>query len=223
MYFVKGIRPELAREADGGPNENFLIQLQILRLNDLENEIVRRFETATGIKLYFHTLKHTLQVYTQAELLGRAYGIAPKDMLILRTAALIHDIGMLEDYFRYPEAGCEMARDILSRYKYDPAQIERICGLIMSLHNNRPPGELLEQILHDAEYDYVGRVDFIPLCLELYKEELGYGKAGSFEEWKQQQIEFLNTHRFYTDIAERLREVKKDKQRASLSELKWQE
>lgn len=223
MYFVKGIRPELAREADGAPNENFLIQLQTLRLNDLENEIVRRFETATGIKLYFHTVKHTLQVYTQAELLGRAYGIPLPDMLILRTAALIHDIGMLEDYFRHSEAGCEMARDILSRYKYDPAQIEKICRLIMSLHDTSPPGELLEQILHDAEYDYVGRVDFIPLCLELYREELAYGKAGLFEEWKQHQMEFLSSHRFYTGIAERLREVKKEKQLASLRELKWQE
>ncbi|MFN8206913.1 MAG: adenylate/guanylate cyclase domain-containing protein [Bacteroidales bacterium] len=68
MYFVKGIRPELSMNLKGLPNRHFFIQLQNLRLMDLEEAIVDYIGKAPDDKLHFHNLKYTVDVYTNAQL-----------------------------------------------------------------------------------------------------------------------------------------------------------
>ena len=219
MYFVEGIRPELSQDIKGMPNEKFYVRLQLVRLNDLEEHLLENLRARLPGNLYFHNLRHTIHVYTQVELLGRAYGLAMEEMLVLRTAALFHDAGMTENYSRHEEVACEMAHDLLQGFRYTTEQIEQICRLIMCTKPGSKPSGLQEQIMCDADLDYIGRADFTLLMLELYREELAYGKAGSFTEWRAKQISFLESFDFYTDIARKLREVPKEKQLVNLNNL----
>ncbi|GAI89663.1 unnamed protein product [marine sediment metagenome] len=64
-----------------------------------------------------------LNVSTQVELLGRAEGINEEDLLLVKTAALLHDAGFLKVYDAHEEAGCELAQDLLPKFKYDDRQV----------------------------------------------------------------------------------------------------
>ena len=219
MYFVTGIRPELSVDLKGLPNNRFLTQIQLLRLTDFEEAIVARLEEELPANLYFHDVKHTLNVSTQVELLGRAEGISEEDLLLVKTAALLHDAGFQKVYDGHEEAGCELAQDLLPEFKYDNQQIKKICKLIRSTKLPPEPGNLLEEIICDANLDYFGRVDFIPMTQNLFKELLEQNKINSKENWFNQQIEFVKAHEFFTKTGRLLRDVSKDEQIEKIKEL----
>jgi adenylate cyclase len=212
MYFVKGIRPQLAQEDLGMPNEKFLTQLQMLRLLDLEEDLIEKLEKELPANLYFHNVRHTVNVYTQVELLGRALGISDEDMLLLRTAGLLHDAGIIEDYDNHEDSSCELARDLLPNYRFTEQQIKMVCDLIMSTTMPPHPQNLLEMILCDANMDYLGHVDFVEQMKNRFLELKEKGKAVNYTQWVKEQIPFLETHEFYTDIAKKLQDVEKEEQ-----------
>lgn len=73
-----------------------------------------------------------------------------------------------------------------------------------------------DNILHDARYDYLGRVDFMKLTDKLYKEEAEYGKIHERKEWLELQRKLLIDHEFITNTAKLLRSVALEDQLASL-------
>ena len=74
------------------------------------------------------------------------------------------------------------------------------------------PNDHLEKIMCDADLDYLGREDFVPVAYNLYRELRKMNKISSFEEWKKIQIDFIKQHSYFTETAQKLREVNKQKQ-----------
>lgn len=216
MYFVKGIRPELSNVDTGEPNEKFFVNLQLLRLNDLEDTILAKFDNEIRDDLKYHNRKHTVHVYTQVELLGRAEKVKDEDMLLLRTAGLLHDIGYLVDYMNHKKASCDFTRGFLPGFQYSEGQINKVCKLIMATQESGDQANLLERIICDANLDFLGRVDYPKVSLSLYKEMKALKKVGSFEEWRKDQTRLLQNHEFYTNTARLLRDVGKKDQLAQL-------
>ena len=54
------------------------------------------------------------------------------------------------------------------------------------------PKNLLQQIICDADLDYLGRNDFFILSEKLHKEFIEYKIACNDEEWKNQGLLFFN-------------------------------
>ena len=213
MYFVEGFKPEFATDLRGlHPNDKFFIQLQLLRVNDVEEFVLTKLEDGLPDNLYYHNVKHTIDVVTQVELIGRSEGVTEEDMLILKTAALFHDMGHLINYDTHEEEGARMAKKILPKFQYNNKQIEKICQLIMVTRMPPEPKGLLEEIMCDADLDYLGRTDFVPVSINLYKELHERNKIDSLMEWNKTQIEFIKKHQYFTATAQKLREVNKNKQ-----------
>jgi hypothetical protein len=105
-----------------------------------------------------------------------------------------------------------MAREILPTFGYSNDQIEKISELIMATKLPPAPRNLLEQIMCDADLDYLGRSDMIPVSNTLYSELKEQNKINSIEEWNNLQIKFISGHQYFTDTARSLREVNKQKQ-----------
>ena len=220
MYFVDGIKPELSLEGKGlTPNRLFTLKLQQLRLLDVEDYALNLLENNLPSDLYYHNVKHTLDVYTQAELIGRNEGVSEEDLLILRTAALFHDIGHIADYQTHEEIGVRICSDALLRFHYTPDQIKAVCNLIMATKMPVHPETLLEKIICDADCDYLGRDDYIPVANKLYDELKVRGLAGNLSDWVRLQIDFLRAHRYYTQTAIEQREENKQQQLSKL--LEW--
>ena len=83
------------------------------------------------------------------------------------------------------------------------------------------PQNLLEQIICDADLDYLGRTDFIPVSNMLYKELHEHGKIGALHDWNMMQIKFIEQHQYFTNTARQLRNVNKNNQLANIR--KWME
>ena len=212
MYFVTGIKPDYAKEDKLSPNDDFLTQIQLLRLLDLEEYVYQRLDSELPENLFFHDVQHTTHVYTQVELLGRGEKVSEEDLLLLRSAALLHDIGYIDKFDDHEERSVEMAREILPMYRYTQEQADRICKLILATKLPPEPGNLLEQIMVDANMDHLGRVDFLIQSDKLYQEYRMQNKIKSKKDWNNYQIDFLKKYEFHTNIAKTLREVSSEQQ-----------
>ena len=66
---------------------------------------------------------------------------------------------------------------------------------------------LTDNILHDARYDYLGRVDYLKLTDKLLRERTEYGKHPDNKTWIEFQKKQLADHQFLTKTARLLRNV----------------
>lgn len=212
MYFITGIKPEFQALDEVTPNEDFKTQLQILRLLDLEEFIMQKLEKELPDTLYFHNSIHTSNVHHQVELLGRSENVTLNELLLLRSAALLHDIGYIDTLENHETRSIEIAREILPLYRYGENQIDEICKLILATSMPSNPKNLLEKIICDANLDHLGRVDFLVQSDRLFQEYRTFGKFKSKKEWNEYQIKFLSKHDFFTKAAQKLREVSKEQQ-----------
>lgn len=220
MYFVKGFKPNMSSDLKGlVPNQHFITQFQMLRYDDLEEAILTKLENELPKNLYYHNLKHTIDVITEVEIIGRKEGINRTEMLILKTAALFHDTGFILSYNDHEECGVKMARNILPKYFYSEEQIDQVANLILNTKFPPQPKNKLEMIICDADLDYLGRTDFIPVSGNLYRELKEHGRIKSIDEWNRLQIKFIENHQYYTETARNMRNVNKIRQLDKLREL----
>jgi uncharacterized protein len=63
------------------------------------------------------------------------------------------------------------------------------------------PTSFYEEILADADLDYLGRKDYDVLSVGLYKEFLYYNLVSSEMDWLNIQINFFENHSYHTSLA----------------------
>lgn len=213
LYRVKGLKAGLSDDPSASvPNDTFRIKLGLIRFNDLQEIILDKLEKELPENLFYHNVKHTVDVVTEVELIGWAEGCDDEEILLLKTAALFHDLGHTVSYDDHEFQGTILAREILTGFGYSERQIETICGLIMATRLPPAPENLSEKIMCDSDLDYLGRSDFIPVSNTLFEELKARGKMGSLNDWNKLQIKFISGHQYFTKTARSLREVNKQMQ-----------
>ncbi len=220
MFEVQGIRPEFSINGDGVlPNDSFGTKFKLIQFTDLQEIILDKLEKELPDYLYYHNVKHTVDVVTEVELIGWAEGIDDEEILVLKTAGLFHDAGHTIDYDEHEHYGTVMVREMLPKYGYTEEQIDKICIVIMATKMPPQPKTLLEKIICDADLDYLGRSDMIPVSNTLYKELKEQNKIGTLNDWNKIQVKFISGHSYFTKTAQSLREVNKQKQIERIKEL----
>ena len=210
MYKVKGLKPEFSVDGKGiAPNENFRIKLGLIQFTDIQEIILDKLEKELPDYLYYHNVKHTVDVVTEVELIGWGEGCTDEEILLLKTAGLFHDAGHTVAYDNHEYHSSVIAREMLPKFNYTPEQVEKICSIIMSTRLPPKPANLLENIICDSDLDYLGRSDFIPVSNTLYEELKAQNKMGSLNDWNKIQVKFISGHQYFTNTARSLREVNK--------------
>jgi adenylate cyclase len=213
MYKVVGIKPEFSVDGKGIiPNEAFRIKFGLIQFTDIQEIILDKLERELPSYLFYHNVKHTVDVVTEVELIGWAEGCSDEEILILKTAGLFHDVGHTVAYDNHEYHGTIIAGEMLPKYNYSPEQIEKICEIIMSTKLPPKPTNLLEEIICDSDLDYLGRSDFIPVSNTLFEELKAQNKMGSLNDWNKIQVKFISGHQYFTKTARSLREVNKQLQ-----------
>ncbi|MEI6050152.1 MAG: adenylate/guanylate cyclase domain-containing protein [Bacteroidota bacterium] len=213
MYKVSGLKPEFSVKREGVlPNESFRIKFGLIRFTDIQEIILDKLEKELPDHLYYHNVKHTVDVVTEVELIGWGEGCTDEEILFLKTAGLFHDAGHTIAYDNHEFYGTQLAREMLPEYSYTLEQIEKICSLIMSTELPPKPANLLENIMCDSDLDYLGRSDFLPVSNTLYEELKAQNKIGSLNDWNKIQVKFISGHQYFTKTARSLREVNKQLQ-----------
>ncbi|MBX7093785.1 MAG: response regulator [Flavobacteriales bacterium] len=212
MYYITGLKPEYSIGGKGThPNKLMkqvagLIFVQYERLKDY---IIDRLTNELPANLYYHGVHHTVDVLQAVMVIGKEEGLDEEEQLMLNTAALLHDCGYLYTYHNNEELAVKMARKILPDYGYTSAQIKLISGIIRTTKVRSIPKTRLQQIMNDADYDYLGRKDYDDIAETLYKEMKEQDIKLSRKEWVEKQIHFLEKHIYYTESAINLRNKQK--------------
>lgn len=213
MYSVKGFRPELSLNGKGiEMNQKFRVKFQIVKFDDIEHAVLDKLEKELPKHLYYHNLKHTIDVINGVEIIGTSEGVNNEEMLLLKTAALFHDSGQIQGSIGHEERGVDYAKEVLPSFGYSQGQIDVIEGIIMATKLPPQPTTLLEKIICDADLDYLGRRDFIPVSDTLFAELKVQNIIGALNDWNKLQVKFLSVHQFFTETAKKLRQVNKESQ-----------
>ncbi|GHB72630.1 HD domain-containing protein [Persicitalea jodogahamensis] len=181
-----------------------------MNLPEAETFILDKLCSELSDTLYYHSTDHTLDV---AEAVGRiadAEGITDEETLVLlRTAALFHDAGFLTAYKGHEAESSRIAHEYLPRFGYEPRQIGLISGMILATKIPQKPKNKLEQILADADLDYLGRTDYEPIAYSLFREMKVRNMVENEEAWNQIQIKFMESHTYWTTYSQTIRQPAK--------------
>ncbi len=166
-----------------------------------------RLATELSPNLVYHCLAHTRdEVVPALERLAELEGVTGEPLLLLRTAGYFHDIGFVERYLDNEVVAVRIAEQALPRFSYTPDQIKTITGIILVTRLPQTPHNHLEEIMADADLDGLGREDFIEREQALRAEWATLGRIYTEEEWYRDQVRFLQSHRYFTKSARRLRD-----------------
>jgi len=181
------------------------------------NFLIDKLEQELPSWLTYHNVTHTKNVIEAAEHLATTEGIYGEELTILKTAALFHDAGFLENHQKHEELSCKFARTILPAYEYNDEQIELICSLIMATRLPQTPKEELAKYLCDADLFYLGTAEYNNYADKLYAEFTKSGFVKTESEWLIKQADFLATHTYFTTTAQK---EKNDLKRLILQKVK---
>jgi uncharacterized protein len=170
--------------------------------------------------LHYHSLAHTHDdVLPAVERLAKYTGVAGGDLLLLRTAALFHDVGYVERVAGHELASARIAAEMLPHFGYLPAQIGAVAGMIRATRMPQAPRTALQALLADADLDGLGRDDFLPRSLDLWAELATLGAPTTERQWFGRQVAFLRGHRYWSRAARGARDAGKLRNIARLREL----
>jgi predicted metal-dependent HD superfamily phosphohydrolase len=180
-----------------------------MEFKKVEKFILGKLKKELPKNLTYHSLGHIKDVYSAAQSLAKLEDIKGEDLTLLLTAVLFHDSGFLKQQKDHERVGCEYVREYLPEYSYTEEQIEKICGMIMATKIPQTPHNKLEQIICDADLDYLGRDDFFTIGNKLWDELCMYGIINTEVEWNKLQVRFLENHHYFTSSSKSLRKKKK--------------
>jgi uncharacterized protein len=191
-----------------------------MKLSEAEAFILKELRTKLSNTLYYHSLGHVMDVADAVVRIAKAEGIRDEETLtLLRTAALFHDAGFIKTYQGHEEESCRIIWKALPQFEYTPDQIKTICGMIRATRIPQAPETKLEEILCDADLDYLGRHDFETIANYLYRELKERGLVGDERSWNRIQIEFMENHQYWSRTARRSRQPMKDEHLCRLREI----
>lgn len=215
MYEVVSIKPELSLNGLGiEPNEAFHKLVNLHHYSQInyykaERFILSKLKKELSPKLHYHSYDHSKDVTRQAERIAIGEGITDEDLFLLKSAASYHDAGFVQQYDKNEPIGAKMAEEILPNFGYTTTHIGRIKELIYVTQIPHQPKNKLEEIICDADLDYLGRDDFHEIADRLRRELREHGKIDSDRKWDEIQVSFLTQHRYFTKTSLESRKAKK--------------
>ncbi len=191
-----------------------------MQFQKVKELMISRLSNNLSDKLYYHGVHHTLDVLEVCESRAEKEALSESEHVLLCTAAIMHDAGFLNVIQNHEQEGVSIARTLLPDFGYSEADVETIAGMIMATKIPQQPNSKLEQIICDADLDYLGRDDFYHIGGKLFKELKELGVVKNEKDWDALQIKFLSGHTYHTKFSIENREPQKQEKLTELKE-KW--
>lgn len=155
---------------------------------------------------HFHDRHHTEYVYLKSTEIARHEACTEEEIRLIQAAALLHDTGYTIKYHQHELESCGLAKEFLPRFSYTPDEIEIICSMIMATRIPQTPTNKLEEILADADLEYLGTDLAATEADKLYRELSFLDPALTVQVWDERQIKFIGGHRYFTAFCRENRE-----------------
>lgn len=194
--------------------------MHVPNFNQARLYVCRRLFHELAPTFTYHSLAHTCyDVVPAAEHLAAGNSVTDEDRLLLRTAAWYHDIGFVEQRADHEAVGAQIAATVLPDFGYTAQQVAVIQRMIVATKLPQEPRTVLEQILCDADLDSLGRTDFLATSLALRAELSAADDSIPLAAWFERQLQFVSSHRYFTDAAHNLRDAGKQRNISLLTTL----
>lgn len=192
----------------------------------LEKSFNYIIENNTASKLPYHNTRHLIKVFNTAINIANDFGdfLDNTNKVELGIAALFHDMnhsgGELVDQENIKIANFEFLLffDTLNKEEQKKIKPEHIMELIQYTvyPQVKNPSFVLEQILIDSDLIQCYDIDWFLYAIKGLSEERGVNISQAL----QDQTNFINNIKFYTEYAQRIHDKKKDKYLKRLKYLK---
>jgi predicted metal-dependent HD superfamily phosphohydrolase len=139
------------------------------------------------------------------------YGLNDEDRFVLMLAAWFHDTGFSSGKAEeHEKESIRLVTDFLQSHNIDNEIIQRVSSAIQATRMPQSPLSQVEKILCDADLFHLGGTDYKKMSQQLKEEqEIYFKKEFPKKEWRQRNIEFLETHQYFTEYAQQKREPQK--------------
>ena len=160
------------------------------------------FNAHSGVYLLYHNAEHTKAVVSAAEQIAEYYQLNDREYFILMTAAWFHDVGhyIENDAMEHEERGVQLANIYLEEKGIGSGVITDVGNAILSTKLPQNPQTLVEEILCDADLFHLGTDAFNENSKLMRKETEAIKKVHiSKEDWRKENIQFLEAHQYHTE------------------------
>jgi len=182
---------------------NFVCMPAINQYDLIRSSILEQLSRELRSDLYYHSVDHTIDVEKQAIRIAGELGCSQPDLFLLKLACLYHDSGFLFTYTdHHEEAGCNLAMQQLPAFGVGEQELAVICGLIRATKIPQTPLTPLEEIICDADLDYLGRQDFFGISYCLYLELQVRQLVTNEIAWNKIQVKFFKQHNYFTAVSQ---------------------
>ena len=180
-------------------------------ITETEQYISSLLTTELSENCVFHTIKHTLDVVSNAEIIGRYCKLDENSLNVLRICALFHDVGYVDAYDDHELFSAERARTYLQSKNIDPEIIDQVEKAILSTKTPQNPKDQISRILCDADLmnmtfdDYFEQIDL----MRKEWEKVGKAKLNSHE-FHISSLEFFQSHEYHSKYGKKVLQPKKE-------------
>ena len=165
---------------------------------------------------YYHNYQHTLYVVDKAIEIAKKENCSEYEIDLVTTAALWHDTGFIKTYLNHEQESCVLATKYLPEFGYNAEDIDKICGMIMATKIPQRPKTKLEEIVADADLEYLATDAASEKAGDLFKEWKLLDPSLTDEECQRRELAFLKAHHYFTSFC---REEKEPQKLAYLDQL----
>lgn len=168
-------------------------------------KIIEQLKEKLPNYLSYHSMDHIIDVANVCNDYIEYYDIPEEMAKLLRIAAICHDYGYIESSIDHEERSIVAIKPFLSPI-LNSNEVEIVNGMIRATKVPQEPKTFYEEILADADLDYLGRKDYDEISAKLFNEYLHFDIVSNKIEWLDLQIWFLENHKFHTDFAKKNRQ-----------------
>lgn len=168
--------------------------------------VVRLLNSKLNKFYFYHNAEHSLYVLDKATEIAHHQNCSVIEIELVRAAALWHDTGFINIYKGHEEEGCNLVNIYLPDFGFSADAIKIICGMIRATKLPQLPKNKLEQILADADLEYLGTNNAAAIANKLFKERQSLNPGFTADQFNKMQILFLQNHRYFTNFCKENKE-----------------
>jgi predicted metal-dependent HD superfamily phosphohydrolase len=151
----------------------------------------------------YHNFNHTKLTVDAVKKISEEYDLDSEDKENLIIAAWFHDVGYVVSNQNHEKESIEITKEYFKK-TIDKDRLDKIADLISSTVYLSEKNNLLEEILHDADFSNIGKKKFVQRAdlLKCEWEKIN-NKTYSDVEWADLQYNFIIQKIFKTEAAEK--------------------
>lgn len=147
----------------------------------------------------FHNLQHTRDVVSAVEDICAHTELTEDEQESAVIAAWLHDVGYLEGEGEHEEKAAEKARELMESWGVSRKKILEVTEAILATKMPQQPRSIVSQVLCDADLYHLSTEACMEKSERLREEWKSHRKSDVSDlEWINQNVEFMQGHRYHT-------------------------